>query len=259
MIRAVWAGLVFILAGCGEQTKSVSKDAPDFGIEPGELKSGYAFISNDSQALQNDDFGNPGFLWVEKGAQLFGTSGCLDCHKSEDFAGPVSAFPKRHKATGALINLQGQINYCRSERLGAAPYAYESEAMLGLVSFLKNQGAGRQLNYDISPDLQPHFNAGKDYFYQRRGQFNLSCAQCHDDNWGTKMRGDTISQGHINGFPTFRNDWQTLGSAHRRFQACNAGVRAQQSELGSQAYLQLEVYLKARGAGLKNETPSIRR
>ena len=100
---------------------------------------------------------------------------------------------------------------------------------------------------------------GKNYFYTRRGQLNLSCHQCHDQNWGRKMRGDTVSQGHINGFPTYRNDWQTLGSSHRRFEACDIGVRAEPLPLGSQTYIDLEVYLKARGNGLSVETPSIRR
>lgn len=240
--------------GCNSNT-----DRSDFGIAPGDLKSGFEFISSDSQTLQRDDFGNPGMLWVEKGAQLFGASGCLDCHSTDSFLDTAAAFPKLHEPSAALINLQGQVNYCRTERTNQTPYNYESEEMLGLVSFFKNQSMGGDMPYEITPDLQTYFDAGKDYFFQRRGQFNLSCAQCHDEQWGNKMRGDTVSQGHINGFPAFRNDWQALGSTHRRFQACNEGVRAAQLELGSLEYLQLEVYLKARGAGLENETPSIRR
>lgn len=253
MKRALLAASLFVSA-C-----TASNDQPDFGIEPADLKSGYEFITAESQVLQTDDFSNPGLLWVEKGEQVFGSSGCLDCHKEDDFSGNAAGFPKIHEPTNTLINLQGQINYCQTERLNKEVLPYESEDMLGLVSFFKSQGQGQPMNYEPTQELEPYFAAGKDYFFQRRGQFNLSCAQCHDENWGAKMRGDTVSQGHINGFPTFRNEWQTLGSAHRRFQACNEGVRAKVSDLGSMTYLELEVYLMARGSGLNNETPSIRR
>lgn len=244
-----------IISACSSQTQ----DQPIFGIDQVDIKSGYEFITPESQSLQNDAFSNPGYLWVEKGKALFKTSGCQDCHTPDDFKRAFESFPKIHRTSKGLINLQGQINYCRTERLQKEAMPYENEDMLGLVSFVKNQSLGSELEYTMTDDLRPHFEEGKDYFFQRRGQFNLSCAQCHDQNWGMKMRGDTVSQGQINGFPAFRNDWQTLGSAHRRFQACNEGVRAQTSELGSLEYLQLEVYLMARGAGLKTETPSIRR
>lgn len=253
MIKPAMTLALVLLTACSSET------APNFGLKTNELTSGFEFISADSQALQQDDFSNPGYLWVEKGQALYKSDGCQDCHSDSNFAKSAASFPKVSNHSGQLINLQAQINHCRTERLEKDALSYESEDILGLVSYIKNLSLGEPLTYSVTPDLQPHFEAGKDYFYKRRGQFNLSCAQCHDENWGTQIRGDTISQGHINGFPTYRNDWQTLGSAHRRFRACNQGVRATQSELGSLEYKQLEVYLKARGSGLNNETPSIRR
>lgn len=245
----------FWLASCAPSPN----ETPDFGIVPEELQSGLAFVTEETRALQTDDFSNPGYLWVEKGKELF--AACRECHDKPqgDFHNTAAKFPLIHERTGRLTNLQGQINICRTEHQKKDAFGYESEEMLGLVSYIKNLSLNQTLNYEITGELLPSFEAGKSYFYKRRGQLNLSCAQCHDENWGKKMRGDTVSQGHINGFPAFRNDWQTLGSAHRRFQACNIGVRAQTSGLGSKDYLNLEVYLKARGAGLENETPSIRR
>lgn len=217
------------------------------------------FLTTDTQSLQQDDFSNPGYLWVENGKEALKKDGCSDCHDEKGLSKSAQSFPKLKAGTNQLINLQGQINECRTERQNKDALDYESDDMLGLVTYIRNLSLGTPLTYEVSPEMRPHFEAGKAYFYKRRGQFNLSCAQCHDENWGAQMRGDTVSQGHINGFPAFRNDWQTLGSAHRRFQACNQGVRATQSELGALNYLQLETYLKARGSGLKNETPAIRR
>lgn len=234
---------------------------PTFGIRSQDLKSGFEFLNDETRSLQVDTFSNPGYLWVDQGQQAFKEIGCSECHETtnSDFAQSAAKFPKIHERTNKLENLQGQINLCRTDHQDQSAYAYEAPEMLGLVSYIKNLSLGAHLKYELTPELTPYFETGESYFHQRRGQFNLSCAQCHDENWGNKMRGDTVSQGHINGFPAFRNDWQTLGSAHRRFQACNIGVRAKTSELGSPEYLALEIYLRARGSGLNNETPAIRR
>ena len=47
---------------------------------------------------------------------------------------------------------------------------------------------------------------------QREGQLNLSCANCHDDNWDKRLAGSPIPQAHPTGYPIYRLEWQTLGS-----------------------------------------------
>ena len=74
---------------------------------------------------------------------------------------------------------------------------------------------------------------------QQQGQLDLSCAQCHEQRWGKRLRAERISQGHPNGFPAYRLEWQTLGSLHRRLRACFQGVRAEPLALGSQEFLAL--------------------
>ena len=88
---------------------------------------------------------------------------------------------------------------------------------------------------------------------------NLACANCHDDNAGKKLLNDTISQGHGNAYPLYRLEWQGLGSLHRRFRACYFGVRAERPALGSDEFLDLELYLAWRATGLPVETPGVRR
>ena len=91
------------------------------------------------------------------------------------------------------------------------------------------------------------------------GTISLSCHQCHDENWGKRLRGDTISQGHGNGFPAYRLEWQTLGSLQRRIRDCDAGVRAEPKAFGDPTYIDLELYLSTRASGLNLESPAIRR
>ena len=42
------------------------------------------------------------------------------------------------------------------------------------------------------------------------------CAQCHDDNWGKRLAGNIVPQGHPTGYPVYRLEWQSLGSLQRR-------------------------------------------
>jgi sulfur-oxidizing protein SoxA len=70
---------------------------------------------------------------------------------------------------------------------------------------------------------------------------------------------ETISQGQTNGFPIYRQLWQTLGSTHRMFAWCNEAVRAEPYPLGSQEYVDLELHERWRGRGLKVESPAVRR
>lgn len=105
----------------------------------------------------------------------------------------------------------------------------------------------------------PFFEAGRTFYYQQQGQLNLSCAQCHEQSWGKRLKTERISQGHSNGFPAYRLEWQTLGSLHRRLRACFQGVRAEPFAGGAPEFVALELYLGWREQGLPIETPAVRR
>lgn len=257
----LWTTFVFALclAGCGDSTPK----AQNFNSIPDDqIKSGSAYLTPETRALQNDDFENPGFLWVDKGAELFasGTEGgsCASCHR-DGLEGVSVTYPKYDAATQKLINLEQRINLCRSKHQMLPELEYESDDLLSLTAYVANQSHGLPMNVALTEEAQENFDRGQSYFYTRRGQFNLSCEQCHVENFGLKLRGDTISQGHSNGFPAYRFEWQTFGSLHRRLHDCDTGVRAEPNDLGSQKYIDLEYFLGVRATGLKSESPAIRR
>jgi L-cysteine S-thiosulfotransferase len=90
------------------------------------------------------------------------------------------------------------------------------------------------------------------------GQINMSCAQCHDDNWGRKLAGAPVPQGHPNGYPVYRLEWQSLGSLQRRLRNCMSGMRAEPYPYGAPENVDLELYLMWRANGLKMEAPAVR-
>jgi L-cysteine S-thiosulfotransferase len=232
-----------------------------------ERRSGYTYLSEENQRLQDDEFANPGVLWGEQGRELWqrvdgaAAMSCAGCHgeAAESMRGVQTRYPRFEPARGKLINLEQQINHCRTERMQAAPYPYESEALLALTTYVSMQSRGLPIDVRIDGPAQPFFEAGKAFFFRRRGQFDLACTHCHDQYAGQRLRGDVVSQGQINGFPIYRHTWQTLGSTHRMFEWCNVSVRAEAYPYGADEYVNLELYMAWRGRGLPVETPAIRR
>jgi sulfur-oxidizing protein SoxA len=236
------------------------------GLDPRDIRSGYTFLTPDTQALQDDDFANPGYLWVDRGAGLFaaaspGGKSCAGCHGENGarLVGAATRYPAIDAQSRALVNLEGRINLCRARHQSERPLNYESDELLALTAYVANLSRGQKSALTLTRALRAHYAAGRRYFFTRRGQFNLACTQCHDANWGRRLRGDVVSQGHANGFPAYRLEWQALGSLHRRLRDCDVGVRATPKPPGSQAYTELELYLAQRGAGLPVEAPAVRR
>ena len=230
-----------------------------------QARSGTEFIGAELKALQEDDFANPGMLWVAEGERLWreapaGAPSCAQCHGEPAAMKGVSArYPKYDATLGRLLNLEGRINDCRVRRQKAEALAYESQPLLALTALLARQSKGLPLEVSIDGPARAHFESGERLYRRKIGQFNLACTQCHDANVGRRIGTDNVSQGQPNGFPIYRMEWQTLGSLHRRLRACNSGVRAEMLPGGSPEYLDLELYLAWRGRGLPVETPAIRR
>ena len=95
-IAAALIGALFYMgdAAWGEPDDADYLPAPE-GHVLSEIISGYYFRSPETQALQDDDFENPGFLWVEQGEELWanidGSAGqaCASCHEVHAAQDPV--------------------------------------------------------------------------------------------------------------------------------------------------------------------------
>jgi len=238
-----------------------SKDHP---LE--ELFSGWHFRSPETQALQKDDFDNPGFLWVEKGEELWskvdGEAGksCASCHNdaASSMKGVGASMPKWDDKLKRPMTMEQRVNNCRTENMKAKEWKWESDNMLSMTAFVKNQSRGMPVNVQVDGPMKEWADNGKKLYYTRVGQLDMSCANCHEANYGKYIRADHLSQGQSNGFPLYRLKWQKLGSLHRRFKGCMENIRATAYKRGSDEFVALELYLAHRGQGLQVETPAVR-
>ena len=141
------------------------------------------------------------------------------------------------------IDLGERINICRSKRQNATPFRFESKELLALTAFVAHQSRGAAIQVTIDERLRPFLAIGRELFERRQGQLNISCAQCHDDNWGKRLAGNVIPQAQPTGYPLYRLEWQSLGSLQRRLRNCLTGMRAEAYPYGAIEYVELELYL----------------
>jgi sulfur-oxidizing protein SoxA len=229
-------------------------------------RSGYDDMTPQLQAMQRDDAANPAMLGVADGAASWervpatGLPSCATCHGDASTAmrGVAARYPAFDAAARRPVTLAQRINACRVEHQQAAPLAAESDALLGLEAFVAMQSRGLPIAPPADPRLQPYRARGEALFRQRLGQLDFSCAQCHDDHAGQRLGGATIPQAHPTGYPIYRLEWQGLGSLQRRLRSCMTGVRAEPFAAGAPEWVELELYLTQRAAGMTVETPAVR-
>ena len=246
----------------------IARDARSEGpTRPDAANSGITFASADIRALQADDASNPGMLWVTRGETLWNEAvgaeakTCAQCHGAapNSMKGVATRYPQINMQTKSLINLEGRINLCRGKYQAASALKHESAELVALTAYVAHQSRGLSGQIVINDNNREHFNRGAALYQQRMGQMNLACTHCHDLNAGKTLLAEKISEGHPNAYPTYRLEWQGVGSLHRRFRSCMTGVRAEPFAPGSDQYLALELYLAWRAGGLAIETPGVRR
>ncbi|MGR3321794.1 MAG: sulfur oxidation c-type cytochrome SoxA [Pseudooceanicola sp.] len=231
------------------------------------IYSGWRFRTDETQSLEMDDFDNPGMIFVDQAMDAWATvegsegKSCASCHgddPSESMAGVRAVYPKWNEAAGEVRTLAMQINDCRETRMGAEPYSYVSAGMTAMEALISVQSRGMPVNVAIDGPAAETWEKGKEIYYTRYGQLELSCASCHEQNYGNHIRADHLSQGQINGFPTYRLKQAKLIQQHDRFKGCIRDTRAETFSPGSPEFIALELYVASRGNGLSVEGPSVR-
>ncbi|MFA5538317.1 MAG: sulfur oxidation c-type cytochrome SoxA [Gemmobacter sp.] len=228
------------------------------------VKSGWLYRTDETRALQMDDFDNPGMLYVDRGQDLWDTAegtadaSCASCHGDVETMRGVRATMPRVNDNGELWALENYINDCRTERMGAEPWGWTSDGMKSMTALISLQSRGLPMSVQIDGPAAEYWEQGKEMYYTRYGQLELSCANCHEDNNGRMIRADHLSQGMVNGFPTYRLKNAGIVPMHQRFRGCIRDTRGETFAEGSPEFIALELYVASRGNGLSIEGVSVR-
>jgi L-cysteine S-thiosulfotransferase len=232
-----------------------------------ERRSGYDLMSHETQVMQDDDASNPGMLWVLDGEALWrrktgsADKACAGCHgeAGASMKGVATHYPAFDGERDRALDLAQRINLCRNEHQNATSLPYESKELLALTAYVARQSRGLPIaDPTVNERLRASLEAGRQTFNRRQGQLNLSCAQCHDDNWSKQLAGNPVTQGQATGYPLYRLEWQSVGSLQRRMRNCMIGMRAEPFDYGAPEFVDLELFMRWRARGLAVETPAVR-
>lgn len=266
--RAGVAGATALLAALAACTVAGSAPTPGLAASAGAAdsrRSGFDDMSAPLQALQRDDTQNPGMLWVREGEGLWARRAgngrsCAGCHgaEAEGVAGAAARYPVFDSETRRPLTLAGRIDRCRQRQLGLPGEGADGDEVLALSAWLAHRARGLPIEASEDPRLEPWRERGEALWRRRLGQLDLACHHCHDERAGGRLGGALIPQGHPTGYPTYRLEWQTLGSLQRRLRGCIVGVRAEPFAAEADESLALEVWLQRRAAGMRVEGVAVR-
>lgn len=227
--------------------------------------SGWHFREDDTRAMEKDDFDNPGMVFVDRGRDLWnqsmGTKGesCASCHNGpESMKGLRAVLPRVDEKSGKLMIMEDYVDQCVTERMGLEKWGPTSSKMKDMLALISLQSRGIIQNVAIDGPAASYWHKGKEMYYTRYGQLEMSCASCHEANYGKFIRADHLSQGQISGFPVYRLKDAGLVTAQQRFVGCVRDTRAETFKAGSEEFKALELYVASRGNGLSIEGVGVR-
>jgi sulfur-oxidizing protein SoxA len=231
-----------------------------------ELIGGEQFLAPTIRAMQDDAFDNPAAPTVELGEKLWSRAdpparSCASCHgdlRQSQMRRVFASYPKFDQASQKVITLGERVARCREQRSQGSPWSSYAPEMTAVTSYIASMSKGVPSSVDVSGPAAATFEKGKSLYYAKAGQLQLSCAQCHEDNYGQQYGAERLSQGHPQGFPAYRISENRMITLHDRFRLCNRLARAEQLAEGAPDYVALELYLNWRSKNLPFTAPGVR-
>src|SRR6478736_5820548 len=202
---------------------------------------------------------------LEAGKEMFATPfkngrSYADCFANGGI-GIRQNYPMFDAKEGKVVTLELALNRCR-EANGEKPYSYVKDEMASLTAYMAFTSRGKPFDIKIPDDPRAldAYQKGKEYFYTRRGQLNFSCATCHVQSPGERIRAEVLAPalGIMNAMPIYRSEWSGMGTTSRRFTTCNSQIRGVPLNPQDDEYRNLEYYLSYVSNGLPISGPGAR-
>ena len=281
-IRLAVTGLATAALTLGAAQIVQASEAPN---PPADLKAFQAFFKDKFPKLKREDFVNGPYSmdeglyrqWKEKeefppyefalnkGKELFGKpfrngKTFADCFPNKGI-GIRQNYPYFDEKQGKVVTLELAVNQCL-ESNGEQPYSYVKDDMAAVTAYMAFTSRGKPFDIKIpnDPRALAAYNNGKRFFYARRGQLNFSCASCHVQSPGERIRAEVLAPalGILNAMPIYRSQWGGMGTISRRFTSCNSQVRSVPLKPQDEEYRDLEYYLSYVSNGLPISGPGAR-
>jgi sulfur-oxidizing protein SoxA len=202
---------------------------------------------------------------VDKGKELFekkfkNGKSFADCFP-EGGIGIRQNYPYFDTNTGQVVTLELAVNACLGQN-GEQQYSYVQDDMAAITAYMAFTSRGKPFSIKIPDDPRAvqAYEKGKEYFYTRRGQLNFSCASCHVQYPGDRIRAEVLAPalGITAAMPIYRSEWGGMGTTTRRFMTCNSQIRATPLQPQDEFYRDVEYFLSYMSNGLPISGPGAR-
>ena len=105
------------------------------------------------------------------------------------------------------------------------------------------------------------YERGKEYYYSQRGYLKLSCATCHIQGSGQRVRNEVLSPllGQVTHFPVLRLKWTDIGTVERRLSGCVVDQGQVPPKDESQTMIELLYFLAYMSNDMPVDGPDVRK
>jgi len=170
-------------------------------------------------------------------------------------------YPMFDEAKGKVVTFENVLNDCRVAN-GEEPYKYDDMKTMGLLSaYARTLSDGMKMNIKVdSPAALKAYEDGKKTYYARAGQLNFSCANCHIDAAGNRLRSELLSPvtGQATHWPVFRAG-ENLVTLQTRYVGCFKQVRHVPDVQNSTRFNNLEYFHSYLSNGLEMKASVFRK
>jgi len=191
--------------------------------------------------------------------------------------GAFAELPRYFADAGSVMDAELRLVHCmvtiqgfRREELVQAPFSQADAPQTDLevlVAYVAAQSRGATIRVPRSaPQELESYGRGRDLFYRRAGPYDFSCASCHGAD-GLRIRlqelpnltrseGARIAFSH---WPAYRVSQGAVRTMQWRLADCVRQERWPELIFGSQASIDLSMYLGVLAGGGTMDAPSLRR
>lgn len=163
---------------------------------------------------------------IDAGAELYKKTfangkSLATCFPDATVGGMYPYFDEKKKD---VVSLTSAVNDCLRDN-GEKEWNTEKGDMANFQAFLANSSTEAGKKFDIKIDsaaAKKAYDNGKEFYYTQRGYLKMSCATCHIQGAGQRVRNENLSPlvGQVTHFPVHRLKWDSVGTLERRMSGC---------------------------------------
>ncbi|MGB9577648.1 MAG: sulfur oxidation c-type cytochrome SoxA [Halothiobacillaceae bacterium] len=178
-----------------------------------------------------------------------------------DAKGLRAKYPFFDTEAGKVRNLEADLIQC-AQAYGETTFDEKSKDLKNVSAYLASESRGMKVHVTV-PNEQAlaAFEDGKRRWFQKTGQLNLSCADCHQYHSGQRARSETLSAGigKTAHFPVWRLKDDGLVTLNDRLFGCVRDTRAKPYKRYGDEYRNMEYFLAYIDNGLEITGPAVRK